>query len=255
MRTATLRGLVLALIAVAAPAPASADPSTPFETDGPCREAIIFVPVDSEVARPHVPPGLTLAEAGGNALLGVFSGACQISVDEGPRTATVLGGVSLTTDASSSQGCGSYDPYWTADTRGAYLRAHRRVGWPMALDEDGRFGVTGTGPAAVVTAHNRNDIGSWDLSLAGPAGAELPQQLPFQTVHCTAGPRGLVKGDFDHDFDVATPMLGTLEVEPGTLLWTLVGEREAVTAPGLFFEFEYDSTTAVVQGRDETEER
>jgi hypothetical protein len=240
--------LAAALIALLTTAPlAEADDTTSFETAGSCTEAVVFVPVDANVARRHLPPGFTLAEVAGTARLSVFSERCQISVDSGAPSSSVVGGAQLITDQSKSRaGCGSHVLYWTASEADDSLRAYRAIGWRMPLDREGRFSVTGVGPGAIVTAHNRNSVGSWDLHLAGTTGPQLPAPIPFESVHCHVGPRGLVKGVFPHEFHVVGPLSGTLEVERGSLLWTLVGERDVVTAPGLFLEFEFTGTTELI---------
>jgi hypothetical protein len=239
--------LAASILLLSAAPSAAADAWTSFDTAGSCTEAIVFVPVDADVARRHVPPGFTLTEVAGTARLQVFSESCSTSVNSEDPSSAVVGGVGFPTEAAASPaGCRGYALYWTGSRRDDFLRAYRRIGWRTPLDRDGRFSVTGVGPGAIVTAHNRNRVGSWDLTLVGTTGPQLPAQIPFESVHCHVGPRGLVKGVFPHEFNVAAPMNGTLEVERGSLLWTLVGERDVVTAPGLFFQFEFTGTTALV---------
>lgn len=244
-----LVGLLSPFATLGLGAPAVADDrNTSFGTSGACTEVAAAIPVDVSVARHHVPTGFTPKQTGGKAVLGVFEGRCAMRVDFGAPRELVIGGAFVQTDpAASPAGCESYDFFWTSNRRDDYLRAYQQLGWASPLDTDGRFTVSGQGASTLVTAHNQNAVANFDMALAGTAAPPVLPAVPFTSVHCHLGPRGLVKGTYDHEFSAFTGVAGTLEVEPGSLLWELVGERQVVEALALLAEFDFGATTALVE--------
>jgi predicted metal-binding membrane protein len=237
-----------AVLVLANAAPAAASHTTSFETSGSCTEAAVGALVDHALAQRHVAPGFTVRNVGGKALLVVFSEACTTAVGPGAGAPSTVGGASVSLDpANSPAGCAAYDFFWTNSAEDDFYAAYRDLGWRMALDTDGRFELSPVGGAALVTAHNRNEVASYELDLAGSA---IPPTLPevfLDSIHCHVGPRGLVKaGPFHHEPLAVTGAAGTLRVEPGSLLWELLGERESVAVPALYLVFDFQGRTGLV---------
>lgn len=126
-------------------------------------------------------------------LVVVFDEACETSVDGGPAVSSILSGIFVGTDETKSRaGCGDYSFIWGDSVDGPYIQGMRELGWPMELVGDSRYDRSLGGLDAGIPS----ELAPWSTVVA--AGEAVPAEAPLTSVHCSLGPRGVVRGTFAH---------------------------------------------------------
>lgn len=243
MKLAAFLLVVVAGVASAASPVAAARDSV--HTAGSCTEMVTAVPVDADRAREAVPPGFVVVDDGGQAKLLLFAEECLTSVDGGQEMRSIVAGIAIQLDATTSRGgCQWYALLWTNSRNDTVSRAYQRLGWNMGVVEESSFAV-----AQVAGAGARGDAAiphGWapfELHAVGADNEALPD-VDVTRVHCHLGPRGLVRGTFDHRNLRASPLSGTVVFGSGDL-WDRLGVRSQTSAMTLF-RFSWSGRTEIV---------
>jgi hypothetical protein len=248
VRPAARRGSLLALVAVAfaAPATASGEPSPasgkePLASVGDCTEVALSMQVPSSRVRPFVPSRFEVKEeAAGVASVVVFGERCRLAAgkDEPSEDSYLFGTFTDVRDRKGA-GDGSFDFSWTTTDR-AYHNGLRTLGFgelvPGAIfdpsETAGGLGFTGRVPG-----------GAMPFSFEGrtaPAPTLPPANQDFPSTHWSTGSgQRFVRCIYLHDFTRATGAVGTVRADPRSPLAEMIGD-EPVQGAGLMGEFHFD---------------
>lgn len=241
-RAALMAGAVVAAALGVPPAHAGGGTlRTSFRSAGGCVEYATGVLVDAALAQAQVPDGFTVLDLGGKALVAMFAETCETSVDGGAPTRSILSGVFVFTDSERSRaGCGSYDFFWGDSRRSDWHRAMIDLGWREEFIPRSVFTRSTAQFAMAVPSR----IASWSAE-AMAVSAGVGQAVPFESVHCNVGPRGLVRGTFQHSVLEAGAGAGPVAIGRGPL-WRALGASSRVVMPGLAFRFTFTGVTELV---------
>jgi hypothetical protein len=221
---------------------ARADGRTSITTAGHCTEYATGVFVDRQKAQALVPDDFTVEDRGGKALVVMFSEACETSTDGGPAAASVVSGVFVGADPEHSPAaCGAYDWFWADSVDGDWLAGMRELGWRMELVEGATFATS----LGSLRTDEPNTLAPWTTTVAA---VESPPVLSeaLVSVHCHRGPRGVVRGTFDHNLLSAGAGTGPLTLGDGPI-WRALGAQSQATAPGLVLRFTWTGITEIVE--------
>ncbi|MFN2526245.1 MAG: hypothetical protein ABR505_08275 [Actinomycetota bacterium] len=236
-----MRRLAVGVLSLVLLAPTSvwAGHQSSFNASGSCIEYAVGIPVDAAKAQALVPEGFNVLQVGGRALVSTFAQSCSTSVDESKPTETVLSGIFVFVDPTTSPGgCQAYGFAWGDSSASPFLKAMRHLGWTMEVIPDSNFDRNQTTVAASVPSR------SWPWSTGSSAGLPPPARVPFVSVHCHVGPSGLVRLTVTHDI-TASLGAGPVEVGDGEL-WSDLGAESQTTA-GALFEFTWSATAEIIE--------
>ena len=234
-----IRAAAVVVVMALAASPVAAEAKTSFRTSGTCHEYATGIPVDTARAQAMVPVGFSVLEVGGRALVAVFAQRCATSVDGGPVQRSIVSGVFVFLNpAVSPGGCQAYDWAWQDSIRSDWLRAFKDLGWRMELVRS-RFSPGSDAYSMGV----RSKLAPWSATHTATSADAVP--IPLTTVHCQVGPRGLVRGTYDHEISGVGVGAGPIQLGRGRL-WRSLGAASQETAPGLVLRFTWTGTTEIV---------
>ena len=234
--------LMLATALAAAPGARAAHIDS-FHAAGECTEYATGILVDAGRAQAAVPEGFVVLDLGGKALVAVFAEECVTSVNGAEATPSILSGVFVFVDpAQSPAGCEGYDFAWGDSVDSDWHRAMTDLGWRNELLPGTEFS---RGPAGF-TMRVPSEIAPWSARAVAGA-ASLPAPVAFTSIHCHVGPRGLVRGTYDHEFLELGAGAGRLEIGAGSL-WGALGAKPQAAFPGLVARFTWTGITEIVAG-------